>query len=275
MSTIERIGFIGDLHSGSLTAPWPLEWLPGDSPYSGSRYLVECLDHLAASWPTLDLLIFTGDLIEGKARKQDGVGLFTAQLGKQVEGAIELLTPLVNKAKRVLRVTGTDYHDDAHNPLLALDKALGVERTAQVFNIKLAGGALLNVAHHPAGGQVMYSGTKLDREILWSIIQSSLRKIPAATHIVRGHLHEFSVFRRKGRTMCLLPCFKLADGYAVKMDYERFQPDLGAVLLVRDETDASGWRFRETIYDNPLEEVLDYAEPASRTQARASKRSRA
>ena len=261
---MKSIAFFGDPHFGSRHGLWPVSWLPNDSPYSGVRYLGQCFDHLVASWPDVDVLILMGDLIEGKAQKSQATGVFTANVGEQVKGAIEGLRPLAAKAKRILRVTGTPYHDQFDDPLATLDLALGVERVQQVFNISLptpdGRPSVLNVAHHPPGGGVLYEATKLNRQILWNIIASTTRKIPAARWIVRAHLHSFSVLRLKGITAAINPCMKLADGYAVKGNYEGWQPDLGGMLLVRDDTDVTGWRFRETIYENPQEELLELVE---------------
>lgn len=272
---MKRIAFVGDTHCGGVCGLWPRSWLPGDAPYTGPRYLADCFDHLVSTWPDVDVLFLMGDLIEGKNRKSASVGLHTAQIGRQVDGAIEVLRPLCAKADRVFRVWGTPYHEDFEDGLGKLDLALKVEKSQQVINLRLptrdGGKNILNVAHHPPGGGAIYHGTKLDRQILWNIIASTQRKISAARWIVRAHVHACASMSRFGVTAITSPCWKLADPHAIKGNYEQWQPDLGGLLMVEDDLDPSGWRFIESPYDPPTEEVFEYVDVGESATAVLSK----
>lgn len=252
--------FIGDLHSGSHHAAWPLNRLPEIPGHLESRYLVECLKHALDAAPRrIGTLVLTGDLIDGRNPKGQGTGLFSPKLSEQVEGSIELLEPWATRADVVIRVGGTDYHDDVQNPLLALDHALGVRKVRQVFNLRMDNGEILNVAHHPSGGGALYMGTKLDKEQRLMRLAADAAKVPFARWIVRGHLHEFNIYRNRRSEIVLLPCWKLADTHAKKGNYFGWQPDIGFVVMDRDAGASSGYVFREFLYDNPKQEVVDAA----------------
>src|SRR3990167_9161948 len=165
---LDRIRFIGDLHCGSHHGLAHPDRLPASHPSTGSRYLFGCWTRMLENTPERDLLVLMGDLIDGRGRKSDAVGLYTASLGDQVEMAIELLAPLAERAHHIIRVDGTPYHEDFHGALRRLDEALGVSASAQVLPVDLGDDRVLSVAHHPPGGSVMYAGTKLDRTIVWN-----------------------------------------------------------------------------------------------------------
>lgn len=249
------IGFISDIHAGSHCAGWPEGWLGPELPFTATRYVNECLAHAAKNCPNLDLLVLNGDLIDGRQKKSDSTGLHEVSLKRQVEGAVEILRPFVEKSKKVVRTEGTPYHEDFHEALGLLDEKLGVSTVQQVLNIDLGNG-ILNVAHHPPGGSVLYQGTKLDRMILWNIIQAACKQFPDAKWIVRSHMHEWSEMRRKGRTAIITPPWQLPTPWAKKQNRESFTSDIGFVLMREDPDMADGWKFIEKLYSPPIEAVL-------------------
>jgi UDP-2,3-diacylglucosamine pyrophosphatase LpxH len=259
MST-ETVLFVGDLHVGGHCGIYSPERLPQVPRFVGPRYLFDCWLHLQRALPPkIDLLVLTGDLIEGTNRKGEAVGLFTSKLSEQVEAAIELLRPLAARSAQIVRVYGTPYHDSHHDPLSALDHALGVSLTRQVIDLDLGEpGAprVLNIAHHPSGGAVLYQGTKLDREQRLAALAASARKVPGVRWIVRGHLHNFAHQRNAEREVVLLPCWKLIDAHGSKGNYFGWQPDLGAVLMEREPREPSGYRFVPFLYDPPMSRVF-------------------
>lgn len=261
---IKRIGLFGDLHAGSWSAPWPIADLPSDEArHSAVRYLTECLGHFVENCPKLDVLILNGDLIDGAQRKQGGMGLFAVSLGDQVKGAIELLRPLAKKAKRIIRITGTPYHDDGNDPLYALDLALGVERCTQVLDLVLGEHegqrGIMNVAHHPEGGSTLYPGTKNSREIRHAILAQFGGKVPQGVKwIVRSHLHHFAHHIESGIRYLAVPCWQLPTPYATKGAHWKWQPDIGAIVLEHDGEGMDPWRYRirHFDYDLPAREVV-------------------
>lgn len=250
--------FIGDLHVGSHHAIYPPERLPEFPKYLEPRYLSECMAHLLDSLPKkLGTVILNGDLIDGRNPKGQGTGVFSPKLSDQVEAAIEILQPLCRRASDVIRTSGTDYHDDVHNPLLALDIALKVRKVRQVFNLRLDNGRIVNVAHHPSGGGALYMGTKLDKEQRLMRLAAEANKLPFADWIFRSHLHEFNIFRNRRSEVVLLPCWKFPDAHSQKGNLFGWQPDIGAAMLARDPDSGRGYTVREFLYDAPAGEVTD------------------
>lgn len=256
----KNIGFIGDTHCGSHWGLWPKDDLPGNrKKYKGVRYLNECFDDLVGKWPELDLLILMGDLVDGKQRKSSGTGLFTTKMSEQVEGAIEVFKPLIKKCKKVIRVTGTPYHEEFDGCLKDFDKEFNIKTAEQVLDLNLNGN-ILNVAHHPASGSTLYYGTAVDKESLWSTVSCAEKNTPQARWIVRAHKHNWIFQETRFKTVCITPCFELPTPHAIKQNYWRFQPTLGGVLMHQDSTHDSGYRFTGTFYDVPLPQVRTYSE---------------
>jgi len=217
------------------------------------RYLNDCLRHLVEERlpEEIDLLCLMGDLVDGEQRKSRGTGLFTTKLAEQVEGAIELLRPIAQRAKRIVRVDGTPYHEDFSGVVRILDSELGVGHYAQIIDLELPGG-VMNLAHHPAGGSALYMGTKVDKEALWSTIAASRNKVPLPRWIIRSHLHEYMLQDSQHSTVMILPAWQLPTPWAKKGNYWRWQPTIGAVLALRDDDAPGGYLFRPLLYDPPM-----------------------
>lgn len=254
--TPRTVAFVGDTHCGSHVGLWPVSELPADtSRHIGCRYLMQCWEHFVKTCPPLDLLVLMGDMIDGKQHKSSGTGLFTTDLGEQAEGCVNILKPLVAKSKQVIRVWGTAYHESFDNVLGIIDKAFNVAKVAQVINLKL-GDHVLNIAHHPASGAAIYQGTVADRETLWSKLAAYDKKLPDCRWMVRAHKHNYYLWDVAGRTMVGMPCWQLATAHAIKVNLWRFQPTLGAMLMVADEQEDGGYRFKPRLYDSPPGEVF-------------------
>jgi hypothetical protein len=252
----ETIAFVGDLHCGSYEGLWPEEEINGKSArYIATRYVNQCFDHFVKTIPDLDLLIFMGDIIDGRQRKSDSTGIYTSDLSEQTDGAIEVVRPLVKKAKKVIRIWGTPYHEGFHGALKAFDKEFDVGLVDQVLNLELTPGNILNVAHHPTGGAGIYKGTALDKEAVWSSVAEQEKKVPGARWIVRGHRHFWGMQETSNKVVIINPCFQLPNGWAKKANLWRFQPDLGAVLMRSEKTHPFGYRFTPYLYDVPMPKV--------------------
>lgn len=250
------IGFCGDVHCGSVVGLWPVDDLPAKK-FVGIRYLMDCYEDMVRWMPPLDLLVLTGDLIDGKQYKSSGVGVLTTDVGEQADAAAKVLKKLASKAKRIYRVWGTPYHETHDAVLKIVDEALKVHLTQQVINLELPTG-ILNLAHHPAGGASIYQGTVVDREALWSEIAAYEGKVPDPRFIIRGHKHTYFLQETATRTICLLPCWQLPTAWAVKQNLWRFQPSLGAVLMKSDSEHPSGYKFLPKLYPMPTEEVQQW-----------------
>jgi hypothetical protein len=258
-SKFEKIGFIGDIHCGSYEGLWPKDLVPSKhNRYTSTRYLNECFDHLVNSWPDLDLLVLMGDLVDGQQHKSQGTGLYTTDLSEQTEGAIEVIRPLAKKAKAIIRVWGTPYHEGFQGTLKRFDKEFDVKVVKQVLNIRLRPDSVLNVAHHPSGNSAFYRGTQLDREAVWAAVAMQERKIPQNIRwIVRAHMHFYGYQETNSRAVAVVPCFQMPTAHAIKTNYFRFQPDIGAMIMHADDTHPFGYRMTPHLYDVPTPKVYD------------------
>lgn len=250
----DHITFLADVHSGSVWAPWAPSMRSKHGTTLISEYLYDCLSDFSNKMPKRTVLVINGDVIDGKQKKSGGLGLFSASLSDQVESAIRMIEPLAKKAVRIYRTYGTPYHDDDHDPLAALDYALGVYKTRQVFNFRIDSG-VLNVAHHPGGGSTLYTGTKSSREMMKATVAAFRGKVPLPRWIVRSHLHHWNLHHEEGMSYMGLPCWQMPTPHAVKGDYYGWQPAIGSAEMFRDDSEPGGWRFRPHTYDLPAPEV--------------------
>lgn len=253
------IGFLSDLHVGSKLAPCPPQFRPKTGA-AASAYTWECLQRLLKEWPKkLDALILLGDLADGIAPKDRGAGLWDADPLAQEDMVVATLRPFCARAKRVYRHRGTRYHEQFWGGLARAGRELGITPARDgvgVLDYNL-GGQLLNCAHHPMGGGTLYMATALDREQVWSAVAVGAGKVKRPRWIVRGHRHCWAQDITETATSVSCPCWKLPGPYEEDRSYWRWQPSLGAVLMIKSalSPDGSGWVFVPRLFALPTREV--------------------
>lgn len=253
----KKIVILSDTHAGSEFAPYPERLLPADaSLHLGTRYMNECFEHAKEEIGKCDLVILNGDLIDGRQKKSGGLGLYTPHLRGQVEAAIELLAPITAKAKRVMRVLGTPYHDDEHDPLGLLDSELGIDSddVDDVFDLELRGSGILNVTHHPSF-KFEHKGGGMSKTAFYNLVNAARRKAPRARWIVESHLHFYAQFEDADVRVTACPCWQLPTPWARKINRRRFVSDIGCIVMEHDPTQASEWVTRPILYDTPKSRV--------------------
>lgn len=260
--SIETVGMVADEHSGSLCGLYP-ESLWNNKTPDAIKWLWEKRNDLVEHWPKLDLLICVGDQIDGKQAKSVGVGVYTTEMKGQTEIAIECAAPLVAKAKKVVRVSGTSYHEGFDGALALFDERLGVAKPPTmakelVRDIELDGGTILNVKHKPEGESCLYHGTSQDRELLWATVAETCKNLPDATFVARAHLHNKGFHYGFGKYFIGMPCWCLQPPYAIQKRYYRWMPDIGGVLLNRDDNADGGYHVSIKTYDIPGVEADTY-----------------
>jgi hypothetical protein len=213
---------------------------------------------MIAELPKIDLLILNGDLIEGQQKRGDSVGLYTADLSEQTDMAIKCLEPVIKKASKVIRVSGTAYHEGFHGALKALDSEFNIPRPEDSRDaisryVKLTDGATLHTTHAAEGGACLYKGTKMDREILWSKIAAACHKIPDANILLRSHLHFFGYLGDAQKLIIQNPCWQLQTPWAQDKREYGWMPDIGFVLLQYDEDMPQKYKMKPCLY--PLPEI--------------------
>jgi hypothetical protein len=262
--TLDNIGIVSDLHCGSKCGLLPPSYWNDYTP-DAIKWLWSCWLNLIDVWPKLDLLIINGDPIDGKQHRSAGTGLIDNDLSGQTRIAIECLEPLTAKSSKIVRMSGTAYHESFDGPLAALDEHFGISKppTMQkgiVRDIELEDGAILNVKHQPEGEGCLYRGTNMDRELMWAAITEARKHLPNATHIVRSHLHSDGFMRGFGKEFISTPCWCLQAPYALHKRRYRWVPDIGGVLMRRDPCGYKGYTTSTKTYPIPAEGADNYAE---------------
>lgn len=251
-----RMLVIGDTHVASKFGLHSKRMLPrDDNECKGSLYLLKCLSHLVRNIDHIDVLVMPGDIIEGTCSKDDGTLVWTTSLGEQVQSAIEVFRPLMSKCDKIIRINGTPYHEGHHKALKYFDEAYDIEYNSDVYNLEFSG-KKMNISHHPSGGGGMYEGSALSKEAVLSYIATAKGHVDQPRWIVRAHFHMYGYFQNTVSDVAFTPAFKLIDPYAIKKNYWKFHPDIGALLIERDKTQYSGMKFIPILYDTPKEKVL-------------------
>jgi hypothetical protein len=129
-----------------------------------------------------------------------------------------------------------------------------------VRDIRLSNEAVLNVKHQPEGEAMLYRGTGLDRELLWATVSESCKHLPAATHLIRSHLHSDAHMRGFGKEINFTPCFCLQAPYALHKKRYRWIPDIGATLIHTDKLGFKGYRVVSKTFSLPSRGPENYNE---------------
>lgn len=212
-----------------------------------------------------------GDLIDGKQRRSEGTTLYTTSLGEQVDMARTCFRaiPARKRPKRIVRVSGTSYHESFDGPLEAFDLEFDVWQPREpeqqyVLDIQLPDGQGLNIKHTPEGSAALYMGTVQDRELLWAKVIEACNDLPPATFLVRGHLHFSGEHHGYGKRILNCPCWCLQQPYALNRRYYRWQPSIGGLTLTRLPKSLQhmnqGWVSHFETYQVPPLEQHHYAE---------------
>ena len=204
----------------------------------------------------VDLLVLNGDLIDGKQSKSEGTGLYTTSMGEQATLAMEVYAPMIAKAKKVLRIAGTSYHEGFNGALDAFDQHFDIPQVDTnrliMRDIRLDDNVVLNVKHQPDGGFAIYRGTVMDRELLWKSIAETVHTQPQADILIRSHLHSTNFFGGFRKQIHLTPCFCLQQPYARMKQSSRWIPDIGGTVIRRDPKSTLGWNIQHIVYPVPV-----------------------
>lgn len=221
---MDRIGLIlSDLHIGSMWSMWPkdLRLSNGTLPIlnQGQDYLLECYEDLKERVPKrLDFLFLGGDLVEGKNSAEEGAWLTESHPSWQTRAAIEILEPLVDRAKYVYVIGGSKYHVGRGFEFEeSLAQHLHSEQNAfggfvwPWLNISVDG-VHLDISHRQSV-MMRYKSTPLEREIQFSnnIIPDIKEDCDA---IYRAHAHMYVDLNVDGQVSVSLPPWKLPDYFA-------------------------------------------------------------
>lgn len=188
----KRVLALACLHCGSLVGLTPPSyWLPIDTPMTETRNLQKetwtAYRRMLRQIGEVDVLIVDGDAIDGKAYRQGGRKLITADRNEQVEIATQALSWI--DAKEIVIVAGTPYHTgkgEKFEEILA--GALKARFKLRAFlNIN---GSIWDVRHKIGGSTIPHGRlTAVLREKLWNNLWAARGNQPEANVTLRAHVH--------------------------------------------------------------------------------------
>lgn len=219
-----NILWLGDMHCGSgVSIAKPGSKLNQD----GGKLTLNKLQQyvLYPKWKEMceggpyDLVVANGDLVDGRQRKSNNTGLWTADLECQAKCAAELLNMIpLKKGGEVHVVGGTEYHTDVN---LSGDREVvnqfnrlqdNREKNAVYQGLEYVlkvDGCAFHVSHTIGGG--VYHGSVLNKEIMFRHLYKY-----EFDGMIRSHRHNFH-FDWDGTCFAMmLPCWKARDSYEMK-----------------------------------------------------------
>ena len=191
-----RVVIAGDSHCGHVVGLTPPEWqIRSDSgriPRLRKFKQIEretwrWFENTVAALQPIDLLLWTGDSIDGKGARSGATELLIVDRNLQVDMAEQVLRAF--GAKRVIMVYGTPYHtgqeEDLEDQLAGrLGAKIGSHEWVQ------ANGLTFDLKHFVGSSVVPYGRvTAVQREEIWNALWAEAELQPRADVVVRGHVH--------------------------------------------------------------------------------------
>jgi hypothetical protein len=232
-----RLRVLSDLHIGSRWGLWPPGMVMRGEPLPQS-------DVNAAIWqiwqrmsdaPVPDVIIMNGDILNGANPRGGGEGVKAVEPDAEQIAAAEILSPLLT-GKPHYWLYGTPYHEKA-TELLA--KHLGARPWNTGALVEHVGdlsvpGHILNIAHHPEGRSVLYTGTSMERAVMLSLVSEASGR-GRCDIIIRSHWHRYHLYQSGGKTVVQTPGWQVQTPREIMLSYFRYTPEIGWVDLVLEQ----------------------------------------
>jgi len=215
MNKLGTVAVLPDTHCGALTGLTPIEFdaRPDDTTsaahalYLQRREFYNWFDKEVTALGPIDGLIGLGDLIEGTGYRNSGQDCLTTDRVIQIKMATRLIRKFATK--NIFLVRGTPYHTgDAEDweDVVADFVDAGVED-----NVFLDIHGHIVYCRHKIGKSGAPNGwaTAPAREATWNLINSVTQKHPNADLQLYGHIHEYTVVSKWGKTVVTSPALQL------------------------------------------------------------------
>lgn len=236
----------GDLQVGHRTAIWPPHhtmWEGGE--YHVNRlqeYLWECwMDSIENELPScVDVAVNLGETIEGKQWREGAVPLITADLGHQADASVEVLAPLLAKAKKKYFMTATHYHEGpSHTAIKIVAQAFDAEEndwgtrlwdelTLEKYGVRMH-------FQHTCPVFKVYKATMLEREMIYSRLTEAVNTYGNVQGVIRGHVHNYvKVETLVGSEIhwgFTIPGWQMQTDYVARWSRFRTLSNIGMVLI--------------------------------------------
>ena len=239
---MKRGVLIGDMHTGSLVALADPSRCKSRDQFSPLRrhFFNRWRKYAHGPWHAPDFMAIVGDAIDGRSRRDGGVGEWTTDIWAQVAHAAHLIR--MWEPKKVYVVLGSDYHVKLDDTGLYAEEHLARELGAEFapgqshlppdermrsdFDMPLeADGVLFHLCHAVGYTKNMaYRGTSLGVEML----QAALH-MPEADVLVRAHTHYFWHAESGSTHGFILPCWQGKTPFMRKKNPLAVNPHIGFV----------------------------------------------
>ena len=202
MRNFRRVMVCSDTHSGHHYGLTPPEWWFGKD--SGDRLQRDIGEYQRDLWgfaadaidrlKPIDILLMTGDAIDGKGEKSGGVEQLTTDRVEQCRMLARFIDE--TEAEKVRMVYGTRYHVGKEDDFESI-----IPDFSRCKDIKIEGHGFYNVngcvidAKHKIGASQIPHGrhTAISRARMWNVMwHTEKAKHPLSNIILRGHVHYFN-----------------------------------------------------------------------------------
>ena len=247
---------IGDTHIGSTTALSPLTYtLHNRNTLEEQEVKSNKLQHwLYESWTDfwnyVDhkakkrrlIVVHLGDVIDSNHHQSTQL---VAEVGDQVDMALDLLQPVRERADTFIGILGTAIHaGQDHATEAAIYKALNADHVGQSITANIDG-LIVDFAHHGRTGSRPWTtgAPALAAEIMLDYAQSGM-ELPNL--IFRGHRHvlQDSGAHFENTRLIQMPAWQLKTSHGWNVAGNTVRSDIGGVLVTDGEVDLSHSRYR-------------------------------
>lgn len=251
------LAVISDTHIGSSTAVAPLEYRVHNRSNLEEqltqanrlqKWLHECwadywayVFHLAKKRRLI--VVHCGDVVDGV---HHGSTQVMAEVGDQVEAALELLMPVAAKSAHFFGVLGTGPSHAGMDNATESDiyRQLGATDFGQSLTLEIDG-KLHDFAHHGRSGQRPWtsSAAGVASEVMIDYATQGLRP---PDYVWRGHTHRIddSGSKLPGTRSIALPSWQLKTSFGWRVGSQSVRSDIGGYVVVDGLLDDSKARYK-------------------------------
>jgi hypothetical protein len=213
---------MNDLHCGSNYALAPKGII--NNPFQ--EWVYKQYELLLHHTKRVDYLVTVGDMVDGPG-KHDSTGNWTTDVQKQVDGAIELIKPFLNKETQVIGVGGSGYH---------VGKGTGFD--GDELLVEGLGGSYKKNTYYmdtPFGIiQFVHVAKNIKNEANTIRINNGEIDGKKVTWLIAGHLHRYQEYAEGNAKIRHCPCWQYPSDFMAGFGVSQ-SVDIGCLLIKIDE----------------------------------------
>ncbi len=208
---MKRVLFLADMHGGHNVGLTPPNYWYPDNPehnmYKAGQLQRKLWTFYAQSvdeFKPYDIVICTGDCVEGQGRRSGGAELISPDLNTQVEIASECILYAGGNTRRMVR--GTSSHVTLEG--LSIEDLVAERVGAEIVDLGWydINGVRFKVRHKIGTSTIPHGrATPVMREMMWNVINAALEVEDDADVLVYGHAHYDLLIEAFDRTGLILP----------------------------------------------------------------------